>query len=350
MRRPVSFAPFVTFVPVIVFHRPVFVRLLASVLLLVVAVPLQAGWLKDEQAIMGTRVAVELWADDESRARACIGQVMAEMRRIDALMSPFKADSELARINREAAQRAVPVSEELFGLIARALKLSQTTGGAFDITFASVGYLYDYRRHVHPDERALAEHLPAVDYRQVRLDAATRSVRFGRQGVRIDLGGIAKGYAVDRGVAILRRCGIRSALVTAGGDSRILGDHHGRPWMMGVKDPRKPDGIAVILPLSDTAISTSGDYERFFIEDGKRYHHILSPKTGRPITHTMSVTVLGPDATTTDGLSTSFFVLGPEKALALCNRLPGIDAVIIDARGTLHYSSGLMPPQRPDRP
>ena len=325
-------------------------RFWLTILCLVLPLWAQAGWLKDEQAIMGTRVAVELWADDESRARGCIGQVMAEMRRIDALMSPFKADSELARINREAAERPVPVSEELFGLIARALKLSQTTGGAFDITFASVGYLYDYRRHVHPDERTLAEHLPAVDYRQVRLDAATRSVRFGRAGVRIDLGGIAKGHAVDRGIAILRRCGIRSALVTAGGDSRILGDHHGRSWMMGVKDPRKPDGIAVVLPLSDTAISTSGDYERFFIEDGKRYHHILSPKTGRPITHTMSVTVLGPDATTTDGLSTAFFVLGPEKALALCDRLPGIDAVIIDARGTLHYSSGLMPPERPDGP
>ena len=330
-------------------HFP-FTRVLLPLALLLASSGLQAGWLKDEQAIMGTRVAVELWADDESRARSCIGQVMDEMRRIDALMSPFKADSELARINREAAARAVPVSDELFGLIARALKLSQTTGGAFDITFASVGYLYDFRRHIHPDDHTLAEHLPAVDYRQVRLDAATRSVRFGRQGVRIDLGGIAKGYAVDRGIAILHRCGIRSALVTAGGDSRILGDHHGRPWMMGVKDPRKPDGIAVVLPLSDTAISTSGDYERFFIEDGKRYHHILSPKTGRPVTHTRSVTVLGPDATTTDGLSTSFFVLGPKKALALCNRLPGIDAVIIDARGTLHYSSGLMPPRRPDRP
>ncbi len=325
-------------------------RFALCLLLLVPALSAQAGWLKAEQAIMGTRVAVELWAGDEARARGCIDAVMAEMRRVDALMSPFRDDSELARINREAAERPVPVSTELFDLIERALELSRLTDGAFDITFASVGYLYDYRQHRRPDAATLAEHLPAVDWHQVRLDRHGRSVRFGREGVRIDLGGIAKGHAVDRGIAILRDCGIRSALVTAGGDSRILGDHHGRPWMMGIKDPRRSDGIAVVLPLADTAISTSGDYERFFIEDGKRYHHILSPKTGRPVEHTRSVTVLGPDATTTDGLSTAFFVLGPQRALALCEKLPGIDAVIIDAKGTLHYSSGLMPPDQSSPP
>ncbi len=310
----------------------------------------EAAWLQDEQAIMGTRVVVSLWAEDETEARACIGRVMGEMRRVDALMSPFRDDSELARINAAAGREAVAVNAELFGLIRRALRVSALTGGAFDITFASVGDLYDFRAGRHPDARSLATHLPAVDWRKVRLDARAHSVFLPQPGMRIDLGGIAKGHAVDRGIAILRKCGIRSALVSAGGDSRILGDHHGRPWMMGVKNPRQADGIAVVLPLSDTAISTSGDYERYFIEDGKRYHHILSPRTGRSVHHTMSVTVLGPDATTTDGLSTAFFVLGPERALALCEALPGVEAVIIDARGRMHYSSGLMPPQRPEPP
>lgn len=310
----------------------------------------RAGWLHDERAIMGTRIAVSLWAEGETEARSCIGRVMDEMRRVDALMSPFRDDSELARINGAAGRAPVAVNAELFGLIRRALRISALTGGAFDITFASIGYLYDFRAGRHPDARSLATHLPAVDWHKVRLDARARSVFLPQPGMRIDLGGIAKGHAVDRGIAILRECGIRSALVSAGGDSRILGDHHGRPWMMGVKNPRQRDGIAVVLPLSDTAISTSGDYERYFIEDGKRYHHILSPRTGQPVRHTMSVTVLGPDATTTDGLSTAFFVLGPERALALCESLPGVEAVIIDARGRMHYSSGLMPPQRPETP
>ncbi len=322
-------------------------RLFLLMLCLLPGLRAQAGWLADEQAIMGTRVAVSLWAENETAARGCIGRVMDEMRRTDALMSPFRDDSELARINAAAGRAPVAVDAELFGLIRRALRFSALTGGAFDITFASVGYLYDFRKARHPDAASLAAHLPAVDWHKVRLDARTRSVFLPQKGMRIDLGGIAKGHAVDRGIAILRDCGIRSALVTAGGDSRILGDHHGRPWMMGVKNPRQRDGIAVVLPLSDTAISTSGDYERFFIEGGKRYHHILSPRTGRPVRHTMSVTVLGPDATTTDGLSTSFFVLGPERALALCESLPGIETVIIDAQGQIHYSSGLMPPQRP---
>lgn len=324
------------------------VQLRLVLLCLVLPLWARAAWLQEEQAIMGTRVAVALWADDPARARPCIAQVMDEMRRIDALMSPFRGNSELARINAAAGREPVAVSTELFDLIRRALRFSALTGGAFDITFASVGDLYDFRSRQHPDPRSLAAHLPAVDWHKVRLDEMAHTVFLPVRGMRIDLGGIAKGYAVDRGIAILRRCGIRSALVTAGGDSRILGDHHGRPWMMGIKHPRV-EGVAVALPLSETAISTSGDYERFFIEGGRRYHHILSPRSGQPVRHTMSVTVLGPDATTTDGLSTAFFVLGPERALALCESLPGIETVIIDARGQMHHSSGLTPPQ-PETP
>ena len=165
-----------------------------------------------------------------------------------------------------------------------------------------------------------------IDYRHLVLDEKARSIRFKKPGVRIDLGGIAKGHAVDNSIRILRACGIQKAMVSAGGDSRIIGDRNGRPWMTGIKDPRHKDQSIVVIPLSDTAISTSGDYERYFEQDGVRYHHILSPRT------------------TTDGLSTTFFVLGPEAGLTLVEKLPGIDAVIIDAQGRVHYSSGLMPP------
>jgi thiamine biosynthesis lipoprotein len=164
--------------------------------------------------------------------------------------------------------------------------------------------------------------------------------------VRLDLGGIAKGYAVDRGIDILKSFGIRHARLSAGGDMRLLGDKQGKPWIVGVRDPRSEDRNALVMPLSDVAVSTSGDYERFFFDDaGKRVHHILSPATGKPAKGVQSVTILGPDALTTDGLSTAVFVLGSAKGLELINRLDGIDAVIIDELRQVHYSDGLMPPE-----
>ena len=313
-------------------------------LMLILPVAATADWYKQEQAIMGTQIAVEFWDEDTQHAAQCAEQVFSEMRRIDALMSPYKPNSELSRINQQAAGQAIQISEEMFSLLKKSLYMSQLSDGAFDITFSSVGHLYNYREGIKPSEQEIQQSLEAINFRHVLLDEANRSVRFARPGVRVDLGGIAKGYAVDNGIAILARCGIKGGLVSAGGDSRILGDRGNRPWMMGVRHPRKKDAVAVVLPLSNTAISTSGDYERFFIEDGKRYHHIISPRTGKSVSTTWSATVIGPDATTTDVLSTTLFVLGPEKGLQLVESLAGIDAVIIDAQGQMHYSAGLMPP------
>lgn len=293
---------------------------------------------------MGTQIAVEFWDEDLQHAAQCAEQVFSEMRRIDALMSPYKPDSELSRINQRAADEVVPISGEMFRLLQKSLHMSELSNGAFDITFSSVGYLYDYRKGIKPSEEDIQQSLPRINYRHVMLDETNRSVRFARRGVRIDLGGIAKGHAVDNGIAILERCGIKGGLVSAGGDSRILGDRGNRPWMMGIRHPRQQGAVAVMLPLSNTAISTSGDYERFFIEDGERYHHIISPRTGKSVSSTWSASVIGPDATTTDALSTTLFVLGHEEGLRLIESLDGIDAVIIDAEGQMHYSSGLMPP------
>jgi thiamine biosynthesis lipoprotein len=163
--------------------------------------------------------------------------------------------------------------------------------------------------------------------------------------VRIDLGGIAKGYAVDRAIDITRDCGIERAMISAGGDSRIIGDRGGRPWMIGIRHPRDSSGIALRLPLSDSAISTSGDYERFFIADGKRVHHIIDPDTGRSAGASWSATVIGPDALTTDALSTTIFILGAADGLALIESLDGFDAIVIDSGGKVHYSSGFQVPE-----
>jgi thiamine biosynthesis lipoprotein len=225
--------------------------------------------------------------------------------------------------------------------VRRSLELSVQTGGAFDITYDSVGYLYDFRARERPTETTIADSLPAINYRHVRLDAGKSTIRFTRPGTRINLGGIAKGYSCEQVVALLRKAGITNALVNAGGDTRLLGDRRGKPWVVGIRDPDDESKWVTRLALDDEAISTSGDYERYFEEDGVRYHHILDPKSGKPVAGVRSVTVIGPDATLTDGLSTSVFVLGPERGLALIEAMPGYAAVIIDAGRKVRFSTAL---------
>lgn len=305
-----------------------------------------AEWFTNEQAIMGTVIRTELWSDDPLTAAEAIRLVNEEMHRIDRSMSTYKPDSDISRINRDAAKNPVTISAELLDLIARGIEMSRLTHGAFDITYASVGQLYDFRAGVRPDEKQIAATLPAISYRFVELDLIERTVFFARQGVRIDLGGIAKGYAVERGAGILRAQGIEHGLVSAGGDSRVLGDRRGAPWIVGVRDPRNSDRVVARLPLIDEAISTSGDYERFFEEDGVRYHHIISPATGHSASEVRSVTIIGPDATMTDGLATSVFVMGVDNGLQLIDSLDDFEAVIVDKHGRLHRSGGFLPPKQ----
>ncbi len=303
----------------------------------------QAEWHLAQRDIMSTRISVELWHADAATANRCSERVFTEMRRIEALMSTYIASSEISRVNANASVSSLDISSELAGLIEKSLYFSDISNGAFDITYASVGYAYDYRKKQQPDADTIANALPAIDYRHVELDG--NRIRFRHSGVRIDLGGIAKGYAVDRGIQQLRDCNISRALISAGGDSRIIGDRGGNPWVIGIQHPRDPAGIALRLPLSETAFSTSGDYERFFIEDGKRIHHILNPKTGKSAEGSWSATVTGPDAMTTDALSTTLFVLGAVAGIALIESLEGFDAIVIDHHGKVHYSSGFQAPE-----
>ncbi len=300
-----------------------------------------AGWVYEEQVIMGTKVRAEVWHPEDAMAREGIRAVMAELRRIDRLMSPYNPDSELSRLNAQAADKPIAVAPELFDLVVRTLEFSRLTDGAFDITFASVGHLYDFRKQVKPTREAVDRTLSAVDYRKIRLDRRAGTIYFARPGMKLDLGGIAKGYAVDRALAILKHLDIQHALVSAGGDTGILGDRRGRPWVVAIRDPRFPEAIAAMLPMENEALSTSGDYERYFEQDGVRYHHILNPVTGEPAGKVRSVSVIGPDATTTDALSTGVFVMGVEQGMALIDKLPDIEAVIVDASGALFYSRGL---------
>ena len=295
---------------------------------------------------MGTEVSVYVWHDDLETAQEAVAAVFAEVARIDKLMSTYIEDSEMSRINREASSGPVDVGDELFTLILRALDISLLTRGAFDITYDSVGQHYDFREGRRPDEDTILEELPRLNYRLVEINRDNSTIRFMQEGVRINLGGIAKGYTVERGVDVLRQYGVAHARVTAGGDSRLLGDRRGQPWMVGVQNPRDNDQVAVTLPLENEAISTSGDYERIFEEDGERYHHIIEPSTGQPAGEVRSTTIIGPDAVLTDALSTSVFVMGVDQGLRLIATLPDYEGIVIDAEGQMFYSDGLKPPEQ----
>ena len=297
---------------------------------------------------MGTEVSVYFWHEDEAEAEAIVGEIFAEVDRINALMSTYVESSGISDINRRAADEAVFASEELFQLIRRSLDISVLTRGAFDITYDSVGQHYDFRERRRPDDSTVEAERRNIDYRHIELDQGKSTVRFAQQGVRINLGGIAKGYVVERGVDILQRHGVEYGVVTAGGDSRLLGDRRGRPWMIGIRDPRRDGEVAISVPLANEAISTSGDYERYFDEDGTRYHHIIEPSSGRPVEGVHSATVIGPDAVMTDALSTSVFVMGVDEGLKLIGCLPDYEAIVIDADQQIFYSPGLADPGSAD--
>jgi len=320
---------------------------LAVVLMFVGSTALRAEWVGDARPMMGTEVSVHLWHEHPLIGEELVDAVFAEASRIDRLMSTYIDASRMSDINRRAADEPVVVGDELFQLIRRSLDISVLTHGAFDITYDSVGQHYDFRSGRRPDDLTVEEQRKLIDYRFVELEQAAGTVHFKKQGVRINLGGIAKGYVVERGIDILRTRGVDHAIVTAGGDSRLLGDRRGRPWMVGIRDPRDDGQVAISVPLVDEAISTSGDYERYFEEDGVRYHHILQPATGEPATGTHSASVFGPDAVITDALSTSVFVLGVDQGLRLIATLPDYESIVIDADGRIFYSDGLQRPEAP---
>ena len=310
-----------------------------------------AAWTSDAWDVMGTRATLEFWCEQQDNKQiscdAVTHAVRAEFERINALLSPWLPGSKLTQVNEQAARHPVPISAEFMQLLQRSAHYFSLTSGAFDITFASAGSLYDYRNGTAPEDEQLAAARQLIGFQQVVL--TDDSVTFTRDGVRIDLGGIAKGYAIDRAIAILREHNIDHAYVSLGGDSYVLGDRRGRDWQVGIRHPRDEAGVAIRLPVSDIAVSTSGDYERYFERDGERFHHILNPASGKASKGLVSVTILAPHGMDADALSTSVFVLGKEKGLALVNSLDDISAILIDEHGKVFYSDDLAPPGTPTR-
>lgn len=270
--------------------------------------------------------------------------VFAEFAGVEARMNEWKPSSPLGKVNQAAGGAGVAVPEELFELVRRGKAIGELTGGAFDITWAALWGLWDFRaaQPKPPEAAVVRERVDLVDYRQVGLDAGSHRVSLPREKMAIGLGGIAKGYALELARGVLSKRGVRDFTVSAGGQVLVGGKKSGRLWRVGIRDPRGPahDYFAV-LEVSDTSVSTSGDYERYFEHEGVRYHHILDPRTGQPARGLRSATVVSADPTLADALSTACMVLGRERALELVGRLEGIDAVLVDHDAKVWVTAGL---------
>jgi thiamine biosynthesis lipoprotein len=294
---------------------------------------------------MGSELRLTAWTTDPAGARSAFDAVFKEFDRLDALMSVWRAGSDVLRINAAAGERAVPVSADVREALRTAHQISEWTGGKFDVTFGALADIWKFdhdQDNTVPGGDAIRSRLPLIDYRQIAIDEAAGTVFVKRKGMRVHLGGIGKGYAVERAVKIMRRAGLQDFLVQAGGDLYAAGHKDGRPWRLGIDDPRGPGGRSfATVDLSDGTFSTSGDYARSFMKDGIRYHHLLDPATGQPARGCRSVTIVADSPLVADGLSTGVFILGPVEGMALIERLPDVEGVIVTAKNEVLVSSGL---------
>ncbi len=302
-----------------------------------------AEWFSHSFHTMGTQAKVEFEIADPKQGKKLIKAVVDEMERINQSMSPYIETSELSQMNLNAAKQPFKISKELFDLLKRSEEFSKLTNGAFDVSFSSVGYLYDYRNNQKPTNSQLLDLQSAINYQNIQLNDENLSVFYTDSRLKIDLGGIGKGYAVDQCIKILQQAGVKNGFVNAGGDSRIIGRKKDRLWYIGIRHPRDESKLIANLPLQDVALSTSGDYERFFEQNNVRYHHIIDPKTGDSAREIQSATILANDSTTADALSTSIFILGVEKGMALVNQLPNVSAIMVNSKGKMFLSKDLAP-------
>jgi thiamine biosynthesis lipoprotein len=294
---------------------------------------------------MGSEVHLTAWTADEPAALAAFEAAFDEFDRLDALMSVWKEGSEIERLNAAAGETPVPISRDVLDVLSMARQTSEWTEGKFDVTFGALSGLWKFDHDLDgkiPARADVLARLPLIDYQKLDVDVAKSTAFLREKGMRVHLGGIGKGYAVDRAVAILRGRGINDFMIQSGGDLYVAGSRGDRPWRAGIQDPRGPDGSSfAAMDLTDSAFTTSGDYERFFMKDGRRYHHIIDPDTGQPAGGSRSVTIVARTATLADALDTGIFILGPEKGMALIERLNGVEGVIVTSSNNVLVSSGL---------
>ena len=298
--------------------------------------------LKYHQVLMGTVAEITFVGEHEDLTRKVALQAFQEIRRIEQFMSPWIESSDVTRINRSAGNKWVKISHETLEVIRKAQEISELSAGRFDITVGPLTQLWRNAREkgFPPSAEDLKQKLDLVNFKNMMIDQEGR-VFLKKRGMAIDLGGIAKGYAVDKAFELLKALGYKNLIVNAGGDLRTGGSKLDQPWAIGIQNPRSSQKIMATISVSDSAIATSGDYEKFFIHQGKRYHHILNPRDGLPAEECQSVTILCQEGMMADALATAVFVLGPTKGYTLCQKLKGVDCLIVDKEGKLTISPRL---------
>jgi FAD:protein FMN transferase len=298
--------------------------------------------LKRTQFIMGTLVEITVEEFDKDLAQKAINKSFNEMSRLEKIMSSYLPDSELSKFNSLAGEEVkVSVSPDLLKVIKRGVYWGKLSNGAIDISIGPAIKLWEFNseRPIVPDKKNLVGAAKFINYKDIIIEA--NSISLKKKGMSLNLGAIGKGFAVDQAIRELKKIGIKSGLINAGGDLRAFGLITGRrPWHIGIQHPRKPEQIIISLDIKDTGVATTGDYQRYFIKNKARYHHILNPKNGWPSNKTISATVVADTVMDADALSTALFILGTKKGIDFINSLDGVEGMIVSDRGYASYSSG----------
>jgi thiamine biosynthesis lipoprotein len=300
---------------------------------------------KQAMKLMGNHFEITVVAGDEAWADLAVGAAIREIQRIERLLTTFSDDSETAMINAHAGMLPVTVSAEMFGLIERSIRISKLTRGAFDITYGSIDkrlWNFDPSIASLPDAEMARKMIRLIDYRKIELDRRDQTVYLPEKGMRIGFGGIGKGYAAEMAKIVLRQMGVTSGVVNASGDLVTWGyQPDGEPWTVGVVNPNAAGRVFSCMNITDMAVATSGNYEKFAIIGGKRYSHTIDPRTGLPVTGIKSVTIVCPNAEIADAMATPVMIMGIHAGLDLINQMQNIEAILIDDNDNIYTSNNI---------
>ena len=288
--------------------------------------------------LMGGRFDISIVAKDSLSAEQNIDEVIAEITRIENLISDWKPDSQVSEVNYNAGIKPIKVDREVFELAQRAIKLSEITNGGFDVSFAAMDRIWKFDGSMTqmPSVEAIKKSVEKVGYKNIILDSTESTIFLKLKGMKIGFGALGEGYATDKCRAMMIQKGIQAGIINGSGDMSTWGKQpNGNDWKIGITNPFKPEKILAAIPLKDGAITTSGSYEKFVVFNGKRYSHIINPSTGYPATGLCSVTVVGPNAETANGLSTSMMVLGQKNGMDLLQKFPQYSCVMITDKGKI---------------
>jgi thiamine biosynthesis lipoprotein len=295
--------------------------------------------------LMGNRFQLSAAGESEEWAHHCIDAGIAEIQRIEKLLTTYSEESETALINRNAGIKPFSVSKETFDIIERSIRISRITQGAFDITYGSIDkrlWNFDVNMKALPDLTTAKKMTKLINYRNILLDKKDLSVMLREKGMRIGFGGIGKGYAAERAKLIMKGKGVESGIVNASGDMTIWGlQPNGSPWTIGIVDPNVTDRIFSYMNISDMAVATSGNYEKFIIINGRKYSHTINPKTGLPIRGIKSVTIVSSNAEIADAMTTPVMIMGIGPGLHMINQMKGIEAIVVDDYDKIYTSDNI---------